>query len=245
MCRHGGTSAEQPPQTQQLVGDHHTAGDIPPAPLWHHGGASAAQVSQIQRLIEENRQLEEDRDDSKTAHRLAIESIKTNAQASIAQLEGRISALQSAPGTRASAETIAEQAAEIERLTSLREWDKARNSTRQRTAGSVGGTAPTAAELQTMLHEEKQRNEKNESALVKENKQLKERIGVLLGEVQPLKGFPSLEEVKAAIPTEGVGVKDLVKVFKGRLNGRSEDFIALVKQVGKQDVVSRKLVPKE
>ncbi|KAK5125740.1 hypothetical protein LTR85_012014 [Meristemomyces frigidus] len=57
--------------------------------------------------------------------------------------------------------------------------------------------------------------------------------------------FPSLEEVKAAIPAEGVAIGDLVKSFKTRLGGRNGDFIALVKQAGKQDHASKKIVPKD
>ncbi|KAK3651266.1 transcription factor IIF subunit tfg1 [Elasticomyces elasticus] len=56
--------------------------------------------------------------------------------------------------------------------------------------------------------------------------------------------FPALEEVKQAIPKEGVAVGDLVKIFKSRLSGRTTDFIALVKQAGKQDNVTKKIVPK-
>ncbi|KAK4542182.1 hypothetical protein LTR36_007029 [Oleoguttula mirabilis] len=57
--------------------------------------------------------------------------------------------------------------------------------------------------------------------------------------------FPSLEEVKAAIPMGGVAIGDLVKSFKTRLGGRNGDFIALVKQAGKQDHASKKIVPKD
>ncbi|TKA82047.1 hypothetical protein B0A55_01526 [Friedmanniomyces simplex] len=57
--------------------------------------------------------------------------------------------------------------------------------------------------------------------------------------------FPALEEVKAAIPKEGVAVGDLVKVFKTRLAGRTAEFIALVKQAGKQEAVTKKIVPKD
>ncbi|KAK3112996.1 transcription factor IIF subunit tfg1 [Teratosphaeriaceae sp. CCFEE 6253] len=58
-------------------------------------------------------------------------------------------------------------------------------------------------------------------------------------------GFPNLEEVKAAIPKEGVAVGDLVKMFKHRLAGRTADFIAVVKQAGRQDPASKKIVPKD
>jgi len=37
----------------------------------------------------------------------------------------------------------------------------------------------------------------------------------------------------------------LVKMFKSRLTGRTTDFIALVKQAGKQDTASKKIVPKD
>ncbi|KAK0269718.1 transcription factor IIF subunit tfg1 [Friedmanniomyces endolithicus] len=57
--------------------------------------------------------------------------------------------------------------------------------------------------------------------------------------------FPGLEEVKAAIPKEGVAVGDLVKVFKTRLAGRTTEFIALVKQAGRQEPATKRIVPKD
>ncbi|KAH9845397.1 transcription initiation factor IIF subunit alpha [Teratosphaeria destructans] len=57
--------------------------------------------------------------------------------------------------------------------------------------------------------------------------------------------FPSVEEVKAAIPPEGLVIGDLVKMFRPRIGPRGPEFIRLVKLVGRQDVVSKKIVPKE
>lgn len=56
--------------------------------------------------------------------------------------------------------------------------------------------------------------------------------------------FPTLEEVKAAIPAEGVIIGELVKAFKSRLGGRNTEFIGLVKLAGKQDHATKKIVPK-
>lgn len=57
--------------------------------------------------------------------------------------------------------------------------------------------------------------------------------------------FPTLDEVKRAIPPEGVGISELVRIFKTRLMGRNPDFINLVKLAGKQDPVTKKIVPKD
>ena len=60
----------------------------------------------------------------------------------------------------------------------------------------------------------------------------------------PLRAFPTLEEVKAVIPPEGVAVGDIIKHFKTRLAGRNTEFIALVKMAGRQDRGSMMIVPK-
>lgn len=56
--------------------------------------------------------------------------------------------------------------------------------------------------------------------------------------------FPTLEEVRAAIPADGIGITELVNLFKSRVNGRTGDFIPLVKSAGRQDPVSKKILPK-
>ena len=55
--------------------------------------------------------------------------------------------------------------------------------------------------------------------------------------------FPSLDEIKAAIAPSGMGIADLVKMFKPRVLGRQPEFIALVKQAGKQDKVTKMIMP--
>ncbi|KAK0333972.1 transcription factor IIF subunit tfg1 [Friedmanniomyces endolithicus] len=71
-------------------------------------------------------------------------------------------------------------------------------------------------------------------------------MNVLAGRVEAgVLTFPVLQEVKAAIPTEGVAIADLVKVFKTRLEDRTTEFIALVQQAGRQDGMTWKIVPKD
>jgi len=57
--------------------------------------------------------------------------------------------------------------------------------------------------------------------------------------------FPTLEEVKAAIPKEGIEIVQLVALFKTRLAGRNADFIQLVKRAGKQDPGTKRIVSKD
>lgn len=57
--------------------------------------------------------------------------------------------------------------------------------------------------------------------------------------------FPTVEEIKAAIPAEGIVLKDLVALFRARVQGRNGEFIAMVKQAGGLDPVSKKIVRKE
>lgn len=58
--------------------------------------------------------------------------------------------------------------------------------------------------------------------------------------------LPTLEEVKAAIPEEGIILGELVKLFKKRVSGKdgTSYFISLVKQAGKQDPATKKICPK-
>lgn len=48
-------------------------------------------------------------------------------------------------------------------------------------------------------------------------------------------GFPTLEEVRAAIPPSGIEIKALVGLFKSKVGQRTAEFIALVKSAGMQD----------
>ena len=58
-------------------------------------------------------------------------------------------------------------------------------------------------------------------------------------------GFPTLEEVRAAIPPAGIEIKALVGLFKPRVGQRISEFIALVKSAGVQDKSARtRLLPK-
>lgn len=61
---------------------------------------------------------------------------------------------------------------------------------------------------------------------------------------KPSKTFPTLEEVRAAIPPEGVEIKALVAKFKIQVAGRSSEFIALVKAAGTQDKGTGRIRPK-
>lgn len=56
---------------------------------------------------------------------------------------------------------------------------------------------------------------------------------------------PTLEEVRAAIPEEGIPLGELVQLFKARVCGKENTvaFIGLVKQSGKQDPASKLIMP--
>lgn len=58
--------------------------------------------------------------------------------------------------------------------------------------------------------------------------------------------MPTLDEVKAAIPEQGIALGDLVKMFKKRVTGKENTsyFISLVKQAGKQDPATKLICPK-
>ena len=58
--------------------------------------------------------------------------------------------------------------------------------------------------------------------------------------------LPTLEEVKAATPEEGIKIGDLIKPFKKRVAGPENTtfFISLVKQAGTQDKVTKLIRPK-
>lgn len=59
------------------------------------------------------------------------------------------------------------------------------------------------------------------------------------------KEFPTLDQVRAAIPVDGIAIKDLVAKFRSQLpQGTQDDFITLVKQAGQQNKVTKKIVPK-
>lgn len=48
------------------------------------------------------------------------------------------------------------------------------------------------------------------------------------------------------IPQTGIDLKDLVKIFRARIgNNKQTDFIGLVKQAGKQDPATKKIIPKD
>jgi transcription initiation factor TFIIF subunit alpha len=58
--------------------------------------------------------------------------------------------------------------------------------------------------------------------------------------------LPTLEEVKAAIPEEGIALSQLVAIFKKRVPGKEATsfFIGLVKQAGTQDKATKLIKPK-
>jgi len=59
--------------------------------------------------------------------------------------------------------------------------------------------------------------------------------------------LPTLDEVKAALPKEGIAITELVKLFKGRVFGKEKTtfFISLVKQAGKQDPITKMIHPRD
>ncbi|KAF2165598.1 hypothetical protein M409DRAFT_23891 [Zasmidium cellare ATCC 36951] len=58
------------------------------------------------------------------------------------------------------------------------------------------------------------------------------------------KAFPTLEEVRAAIPPDGIEIKTLVGMFKTQVAGRSGEFIALVKAAGIQNKTNGRIMQK-
>ncbi|SMQ47694.1 unnamed protein product [Zymoseptoria tritici ST99CH_3D7] len=58
------------------------------------------------------------------------------------------------------------------------------------------------------------------------------------------KNFPTLEDVRSAIPAEGIEIKALVSLFKARLGKRGAEFITLVKAAGTQDKASGRIMRK-
>lgn len=69
--------------------------------------------------------------------------------------------------------------------------------------------------------------------------------GSRAGSPDPLP-LPTLEEVKAAIPEEGIAISELVQMFKKRVAGKEKTsfFISLVRSAGKQNQVTKKIHPK-
>jgi hypothetical protein len=58
--------------------------------------------------------------------------------------------------------------------------------------------------------------------------------------------MPTREQVRAAIPAGGIKIGDLVQQFRSRVIGKDgmNVFIALVKDAGQQDPVTKLIVPK-
>ncbi|KAF9885129.1 hypothetical protein FE257_000706 [Aspergillus nanangensis] len=56
-------------------------------------------------------------------------------------------------------------------------------------------------------------------------------------------GFPTREEIHAAIPQSGISTSDLLKIFRPRIKGNSDAFVAIVKEVGIYDKEDRLLKP--
>ena len=57
--------------------------------------------------------------------------------------------------------------------------------------------------------------------------------------------FPTAEEVRQAIPAEGITITELIKPFRPRIVNRQNEFINLVKAAGKQDSATKKIMPKQ
>jgi len=53
--------------------------------------------------------------------------------------------------------------------------------------------------------------------------------------------------VRAAIPVDGGGIaiSELVRPFKARVGARMQEFIAMVKEVGRQDGGSKRILRRE
>ena len=66
------------------------------------------------------------------------------------------------------------------------------------------------------------------------------------GTATPQIPFPTLDEVRAAIPADGIPIKDLVTVFRARIVGteQTKQFISLVKEAGTQDAATKRIMPK-
>lgn len=59
--------------------------------------------------------------------------------------------------------------------------------------------------------------------------------------------FPTAAEIAKHVPKEGISINALINIFKGRVDKatRSQEFIAEVKKVAKQDATKKgMLVPK-
>ena len=56
--------------------------------------------------------------------------------------------------------------------------------------------------------------------------------------------LPTLEEIQAAIPPEGVATRQFCQLFHTRLGTQRAEFIALVEHAGELDAVARKILPK-
>ncbi|WPH02021.1 Hypothetical protein R9X50_00487500 [Acrodontium crateriforme] len=58
--------------------------------------------------------------------------------------------------------------------------------------------------------------------------------------------FPTLDEVTAAIPAEGIPIRELVDLFRGRVSGkeRSAQFIQLVKEAGHHNGATKRIMRK-
>jgi transcription initiation factor TFIIF subunit alpha len=55
--------------------------------------------------------------------------------------------------------------------------------------------------------------------------------------------FPTIAEIRAVIPAEGITTAYLSQLFKHRTGERTKDFIQLVKVAGRYDTGLKKLFP--
>ena len=56
--------------------------------------------------------------------------------------------------------------------------------------------------------------------------------------------YPTLEEVRAAVPDDGIELKPFIKKFRGRISlDNSKEFFRLVKKAAKQDPTTKLLIP--
>lgn len=54
--------------------------------------------------------------------------------------------------------------------------------------------------------------------------------------------FPTLDEVRAVIPANGIEIKELVRIFKPVARNKQDEFIALIKQAATQNRHTKRIM---
>lgn len=78
----------------------------------------------------------------------------------------------------------------------------------------------------------------------RETRALQEEWLEALDAAPPPSLFPTLEEVRATIPPGGIAIGELVKLFGNRVMDRQDEFVQIVESAGRQDPMSKKILPK-